>query len=84
MFAAGCNIGLQVLSIETMSVPNQVCENGIQHVELLPATNDDHGGVIVDMEETMDSSAFITLLRASISTWRQQVVILIQYCLTTG
>ncbi|KAB1215099.1 Nudix hydrolase 10 [Morella rubra] len=55
-----------------MSVPNQVCENGIQHVKLLPATNDDHGGVIVDMEETMDSSAFITLLRASISTWRQQ------------
>lgn len=54
---------------------DQVCENGTDHVELLPATNDAHGGVIVDMTEAMDPQAFLTLLRASISQWRQEVLL---------
>lgn len=61
-----------------MSTPEQVCANGngVEHVELLlPATNDDHGGIVVEMEEAMDSEVFVTLLRASISEWRRQVVI---------
>lgn len=58
-----------------MSFPEQVCENGIEHVELLPATSDNHGGVIVEMKEAMDSEVFVTLLRASVSDWRRQVVI---------
>ncbi|KAG2678248.1 hypothetical protein I3760_12G135100 [Carya illinoinensis] len=59
----------------TMSTPEQVCANGngVEHVELLlPATNDDHGGIVVEMEEAMDSEVFVTLLRASISEWRRQ------------
>ncbi|XP_048446290.1 nudix hydrolase 10 isoform X2 [Pyrus x bretschneideri] len=48
---------------------NQVCENG---VELLPAINDAHGGVIVDMKDAMDPQDFLTLLRASISQWREE------------
>ncbi|KAM5584510.1 nudix hydrolase 10 [Rosa sericea] len=49
---------------------DRVCENGT--VELLPATNDDHGGVIVDMKDAMEPQAFRTLLRASIVQWRLQ------------
>ncbi|XP_021669727.2 nudix hydrolase 10 [Hevea brasiliensis] len=47
-------------------------ENGINHVTLLPASNDDHGGVIVDMIEPVEPDIFLTMLRASISLWRQQ------------
>ena len=57
------------------SCPGVDCvrEIGTQLVELLPATNDEHGGVIVDMKEAMESADFATLLRASMSQWRRQV-----------
>ena len=61
--------------VGTLIVSKKVCENGGEHVGLLPATNDDHGGVIVDIEEAMDAKVFVTLLRDSISKWRQQVVV---------
>ncbi|PON32946.1 Nudix hydrolase 6-like [Parasponia andersonii] len=51
---------------------HRVRENGTQFIELLPATNDEHGGVIVDMEEAVESADFATLLRASMSQWRLQ------------
>lgn len=51
--------------------------NEVQQVELLDATDDDHGGVIVEMDKPMDSEVFAPILRASISHWKQQVVILI-------
>ncbi|XP_057529439.1 nudix hydrolase 2-like isoform X2 [Amaranthus tricolor] len=41
-------------------------------MRLLPATNDDHGGVIVDMEEPMDSKVFLGALRASMSQWKHE------------
>ncbi|KAM7495294.1 hypothetical protein LguiB_029903 [Lonicera macranthoides] len=44
----------------------------VEHIELLNATHDAYDGVIVDMKETMDSNVFATLLKASISQWRQQ------------
>ncbi|CAL5405320.1 unnamed protein product [Camellia sinensis] len=49
-----------------------VAENGVQQVELLAAVNDDHGGVIVEMKEPMDSEVFLSRLRASISKWKLQ------------
>jgi ADP-ribose pyrophosphatase YjhB (NUDIX family) len=50
--------------------PDQVvAENGVQ---LLASINDDFGGVIVEMKEHMDSSLFLTLLRASMSQWKLQ------------
>lgn len=61
-------------STNSSAIVGQIFENGSEHVELLPATNDDHGGVIVDMKEAMNSEAFQVLLRASISQWRQQVL----------
>ena len=49
--------------------------NEVQQVtmKVLSAENDDHGGVIVEMKEAMDFEAFVSLLRASIAHWRQQV-----------
>lgn len=52
-----------------------MCGNGVrrqQHLELLPATNDNHNGVIVDLQEFMDSETFLTLLRASMLEWKRQ------------
>ncbi|XP_022133355.1 nudix hydrolase 2-like [Momordica charantia] len=46
--------------------------NEVQQVKLLDATNDDHGGVIVEMSEPMDSEVFVPILRASVSYWKQQ------------
>ncbi|KAE8704298.1 Nudix hydrolase 7 [Hibiscus syriacus] len=51
---------------------SQVRGHGVWHAELLPAINDDHGGVIVEMKEHMDSDTFVTVLRASILQWKQQ------------
>ncbi|KAH7546935.1 hypothetical protein FEM48_Zijuj01G0253500 [Ziziphus jujuba var. spinosa] len=59
-------------STSSSPIVDQVCENGTQHVEILPAINDDHGGVIVEMKESMDSQTFLVLLRASIGQWREQ------------
>ncbi|KAM7495650.1 hypothetical protein LguiB_030259 [Lonicera macranthoides] len=49
-----------------------VAENGGQKVQLLSAINDDFGGVIVEMNEHMDSNVFLTMLRASMSQWKLQ------------
>lgn len=58
------------LSIDSSS---QVLENGYEHAELLSGNNDEHEGVMVNMEKPMDSKVFLTALRASISLWRKQV-----------
>ena len=62
-------------------VGSRVGGNGVWHAELLPAINDDHGGVIVEMEENMDSDTFVTVLRASILQWKQQVYFEMDICL---
>ncbi|XP_019440027.1 PREDICTED: nudix hydrolase 2 isoform X1 [Lupinus angustifolius] len=54
------------LSAEEMTAGDQV-----QQVKLLTSTNDDHGGVIVEMDQPMDSTTFVSILRASISHWKQ-------------
>ncbi|TKY47882.1 Nudix hydrolase 2 [Spatholobus suberectus] len=41
-------------------------------IETLRAVEDQHGGVIINMEEPMDSSVFASLLEASISQWKEQ------------
>ncbi|KAE8733529.1 Nudix hydrolase 8 [Hibiscus syriacus] len=53
-------------------VGRTVSGNGVWHAELLPAINDDHGGVIVEMEEHMDTETFLTMLRTSMLQWKQQ------------
>ncbi|XVF21161.1 hypothetical protein REPUB_Repub12eG0066900 [Reevesia pubescens] len=56
------------LAIEKQMVP----ENEVQQVELLTGVEDLHGGIILNLEKPMDSEAFASLLRASISQWKQQ------------
>lgn len=46
----------------------------VENVQLLPAKNDDHGGVVVELEEHMDSDVFLTLLKTSLSQWTMQVL----------
>ncbi|XP_019188913.1 PREDICTED: nudix hydrolase 2-like isoform X2 [Ipomoea nil] len=58
------------MSSSAASLPEKQAE---QVDRILAGRNDDHGGVIVEMtSEPMDPSLFVTLLRASISQWRQQ------------
>ncbi|EOX93529.1 Nudix hydrolase isoform 3 [Theobroma cacao] len=49
-----------------------VAENEVQQVELLTGVEDLHGGIILDMNKAMDSEAFASSLRASMSPWKQQ------------
>lgn len=44
-----------------------------ENIELLSAVEDKHGGVVVDVEDPMDSLLFTSKLEASMSNWRQQV-----------
>lgn len=56
---------------------DQVASNGeAQQIKILTAINDDHGGVIVELNEPIDSNLFVSMLRASISEWRQHLVVL--------
>ena len=51
----------------------------VRQVELLSSVDDLYRGVRVDMEHhPMDSKAFATSLKASISHWKQQVLYI--YC----
>lgn len=52
---------------------NLMPEDGVQYPELLTAVGDLHGGVTVDMKKPMDSKVFSSMLKASLSFWRQQV-----------
>ncbi|RDX62974.1 Nudix hydrolase 2, partial [Mucuna pruriens] len=46
-------------------------EDQVQQIELLTSTDDEYGGVIVEMDKSMDSATFVSILRASISHWKQ-------------
>ncbi|KAI4296051.1 hypothetical protein L6164_036041 [Bauhinia variegata] len=54
------------------SAAQVAAEDAGQQIKLLMSTNDDHGGVIVEMDEAMDSTSFVSILRASILHWKQQ------------
>ncbi|GLT57476.1 hypothetical protein SLA2020_304440 [Shorea laevis] len=58
--------------MSTSADSSELCENGVWHGQLLPAVPDEHGGVIVDMQEPMDSESFLTALRASMLEWKRQ------------
>lgn len=70
-----------LISMSTSECPPSAVEllpsDTAEVVALLTASDDAYGGVIVDMKTHMDSRAFVSSLRASISHWRQQVVSLI-------
>ncbi|KAK9924332.1 hypothetical protein M0R45_032709 [Rubus argutus] len=67
----------QVMSVSTssLSVATQgiMPESGVEQIELLNADDDLHGGVVVDMKDKpMDSELFTSLLKASLSQWKQK------------
>ncbi|PON90300.1 Nudix hydrolase 6-like [Trema orientale] len=47
-------------------------ESQVQRGKILTATNDEFDGVIVEVNEPMDPKVFHSILKASISLWRQQ------------
>lgn len=48
-------------------------------IQLLTSTDDEYSGVIVELMDhpIMDSTTFLSILRPSISNWKQQVVFII-------
>ncbi|CAN4105976.1 unnamed protein product [Withania somnifera] len=61
-------------SIRCSATPAMAREKEMEHVDrILAAKEDDYGGVIVEMtNEPLEPSVFASLLRASLSHWRQQ------------
>ncbi|PNY15672.1 nudix hydrolase 2-like protein [Trifolium pratense] len=46
-------------------------EDQVQRVKLLTSTDDNYGGVIVELDQLMDSTTFVSILKASILHWKQ-------------
>ncbi|XP_060212714.1 nudix hydrolase 2-like [Lycium barbarum] len=61
-------------SMSYSATPAMAREKEMEQMDrILAAKEDDHGGVIVEMtNEPLDPSVFASLLRASLSHWRQQ------------
>lgn len=57
-------------AIEKQMVPENEL---VQQDELLTGVEDSYGGIVLHFEKPMDSEVFTSLLRASISQWKQQV-----------
>lgn len=54
--------------------PGVCAENGVQSGKILTAIDDDFNGVIVEMKEAMNPMVFHSMLKASLSQWKHQVV----------
>jgi hypothetical protein len=68
---------MSVAASPALPLMDHLCENGFECVEILPSTNDAHGGVIVDLKDPMDPEIFATLLKSSLLQWRKQVTFMI-------
>ncbi|KAK7262069.1 hypothetical protein RJT34_29629 [Clitoria ternatea] len=55
----------------SLTAAQMTAEDQVQQIELLTSTDDDHGGVVVEMDEPKDSATFVSILRASIAHWKQ-------------
>lgn len=64
---------MSVAASPAASLGDHLCENGFECVEILPATNDAHGGVIVYLKDPMDPQVFASLLKSSLLQWKKQV-----------
>ena len=62
-----------ILNLDLVLCSDMSGTSGVEKIELLDASVDAHGAVTVDLKEAMDSEAFHSLLRASVSQWMQQV-----------
>lgn len=66
------NLQLHKYNNTTMTMKRKVPENGG-----LEGIEDNNGGIYVEMTQPMDSIAFLTMLRASITQWKEQVVFIL-------
>ncbi|XP_022642453.1 nudix hydrolase 2 isoform X2 [Vigna radiata var. radiata] len=72
----GAATTLSILSKSTSTISSAIAsesaaEDQVQQIKLLTSTDDNYGGVTVELDHPMDSSEFIQVLRASVSHWRQ-------------
>ncbi|RDY00205.1 Nudix hydrolase 2 [Mucuna pruriens] len=68
----GVATAVPIRSMSTSIIASEMAtEDQVQQVNLLTSTDDDYGGVIVEMDQPMDSTTFISILRASVSHWKQ-------------
>jgi len=58
----------------SLTEAQMTAEDQVPKIELLTWTDDEYGGVIVEMDKPMDSATLLSTLRASISHWKQLVV----------
>lgn len=65
-----CYISFQLLC--SLMGQNGV-EDEVRKFRVLPACDDEHGGVIVDMKEPMGPTVFQAMLKASLSQWKLEV-----------
>ncbi|MED6171687.1 nudix (nucleoside diphosphate linked moiety X)-type motif 2 [Stylosanthes scabra] len=53
------------------TVSSITAEDHVRQPKLLKSTDDDYDGVIVEMDQPMDATTFVPILRSSISHWKQ-------------
>ncbi|XP_050874038.1 nudix hydrolase 2 isoform X2 [Lathyrus oleraceus] len=61
---------IRCMSTSPISSQN-ASEAQVQRDKLLTSTDDYYGGVIVELDQPMDSTTFVSILRASILHWKQ-------------
>ncbi|KAG4956360.1 hypothetical protein JHK84_042334 [Glycine max] len=57
-------------TISSAIASEMAAEDQVQRVNLLTSTDDNYGGVIVELDQHMDSATFVSILRASVSHWK--------------
>ncbi|KAH1040985.1 hypothetical protein AAZX31_09G014000 [Glycine max] len=58
-------------TISSAITSETAAEDQVQRVNLLRSTDDNYDGVIVELDQPMDSTTFISILRASVSHWKK-------------
>ncbi|OAY32997.1 hypothetical protein MANES_13G061600v8 [Manihot esculenta] len=71
-FSTGCSDSGSSLIKNFSASTASLTVNRAKEIGLLNATEDLYDGVTVEMKEPMESEVFVSLLRASMSKWRQQ------------
>ena len=69
-------VPIRSMSTSTISsaiTSETAAEDQVQRVNLLRSTDDNYDGVIVELDQPMDSTTFISILRASVSHWKKLV-----------
>lgn len=78
-----CRLGIFLTIRSSMSSSTSTASSVQQVGRILEGRNDNHGGVIVEMtSEPLDPVVFVSLLKASLSHWRQQVLFILALIIT--